>query len=73
MTSDNERGRDVGPAEKVSETAEVARRRPRTRVFSEAVVAALSDEPRRLRTRVVSEEIVAAIPAEGGADDGAET
>lgn len=74
MTSDNGRGRDVEPAGDVSEAVEAARRRPRTRVVSEAVVAALSDEPRP-RTQVVSEAVAAALPPEGeaepegGADD----
>jgi hypothetical protein len=104
MKRGSERGRDVEPAEVVSETAESGRqrprwlseavvaaipkggepvaaapakrpRRPRTRVVSEAIVAALSDER---RTPVVSEAVVAAVPAEaevapgGGADDEAE-
>jgi hypothetical protein len=56
MTSDSEKGRGEGAA-----------RKPRTRVVSEAVVAALSEEPPRLRTRVVAEALVAAIPAGGGA------
>lgn len=66
MTSDNERGRDVEPAEEVSEAVEAARRGPRTRVVSEAVVAALSEEPRP-RTQVVS-EVAAALPPEGEAE-----
>jgi hypothetical protein len=47
-------------------------RTPRTRVVSEAVVAALSEGPpqRRRRTRVVSEAIVAAIPEAGEAEPG---
>jgi hypothetical protein len=85
MTSDNERARDAEPAGEGNEAAESRRRRPRTRVFAEAVVAAIpeegeavaaapSDTPRKRRTRVVSEAVVAAIPAggdaaEGGADD----
>lgn len=59
MTSNDERGRDAEPAGEVSEAAaaglpaggesDVAApagraRRPRTRVFAEAVVAALSEE-----------------------------
>lgn len=75
MTSDNERGRDVEPAEEVREAAEASRPSPRTRVVSEAVAAGLSDTQRRPRTRVFAEAVVAAIPAKaeaesgGGADD----
>ena len=46
-------------------------RRPRKRVVSEAIVAALPEEPRRPRTRVVAAAVVAAIPAaEGEAEPG---
>jgi hypothetical protein len=86
MTSDNEREQDVEPAGHVKEAAEAARQRPRTRVFSEALVAAIpaagepaaaapAETPRR-PPRWVSEAVVAAIPAAGetepggGADDG---
>jgi hypothetical protein len=83
MTKRSEKARDVEPAGEVREAAEAGRRRPRTRVFSEAMVAAIPEEgeavaaapagtPRR-PPRWLSEAVVAAIPAEGGADDGAET
>lgn len=58
MTSYKERERDVEPADEVREAAEAARRRPRTRVVSEAVVAAFSAE--------------AEAALGGGADDEAE-
>jgi hypothetical protein len=77
MSKRDERGRDVEPAGEVREADKAARRRPLTRVFSEAVVAALSEggavgaappeKPRRPLTRVVAEAVVAAIPAGGRA------
>jgi hypothetical protein len=70
MTNDSERERDAEPAGEVSEASAVLRRRPRTRVVSEAVAAALSDRPPRPRTRVMAEAVVAAIPAEAGAEPG---
>jgi hypothetical protein len=59
MTKRDEREQGVEPP-----------RTPRTRVVSEAVVAALSDRPPRPRTRVMAEAVVAAIPAEGEAEPG---
>ena len=59
MKRDSERERDAETAGEVSETAEAPRRRPRTRVFSEAMVAAIPAEGE-------------AEPG-GGADDGAGT
>ena len=81
MKSDKERGRDVEPAGEVRETGEARRpsSRPRTRVVSEAAVAAIpaaseagaaapAEASRRPRTRVLAEAIVAAIPEPGPAE-----
>ena len=81
--SDSKKERDVEPAGEVSEAAEAPRRRLRTRVISEEIVAAIpaagasvaaapADTP-RWPPRWLSEAVVAAIPAEGSADDGAAT
>jgi hypothetical protein len=58
MTKRSERERDVEPVGEVSEEAEAPRRRLRTRVVTEAVVAAFSAE--------------AEAAPRGGADDEAE-
>lgn len=56
MMSNDERARDAEPAGEIREAADSPRTRPRQRVVSEAVVAALSEEREAERG--------------GGADDG---